>query len=262
MHQPTERAAVSAVAAYNLAVELDGLGSFELQEANLLDECKWCFDTADSLAHKHLSATHPLTLAFYNPTVTDSSGRDGPARRVRLGRTVLGQKVDGSTYAVGWPHFTLMELKEVPKRQIYRSRSGSPPPSPYLSPQPSSALPTPLPPAPEPPSAPYFSQAHLLPGRWPEAREPNKAHTGPPVATVINKPSWGAPSSGQHVQAAHAERGTRITHNRPTSAKTFLGGGTLDKESYKEQTSVINPSYNTQMPASSGARLGTGGSRD
>ena len=105
--------AVSAVAAYNLAVELDGLGSFELQEANLLDECKWCFDTADSLAHKHLSATHPLTLAFYNPTVTDSSGRDGPARRVRLGRTVLGQKVDGSTYAVGWPHFTLMELKEV-----------------------------------------------------------------------------------------------------------------------------------------------------
>ena len=272
MHQPTERAAVAAVAAYNLFVALDGVGTFELEEANLLDERRWCFDTAESIALRDLGTSHPVTLAFRDPIET--SGRGGAPRRVRLGRTVLGQKVDGSTYAIGWPHFTLMELKEVPKRRLYRSRSRSPPPDPYFSPQSSGALPPPLPPAPAPPAAPYFAQAHLL---APEAREPDKARSGPPVATILNAPSWGAPGTFRPTSDAQSDGryAHAPTHNRPTSAKSFLAGGHLDKDLYKTQTSVINPSYtpkNTGEAAlvgkrsiptfSSGARPGTGGSGD
>ena len=111
--QPTERAAVVAVAGYNLGCALEGVGARELQEANLLGAPAWCYDAAIEMAYRDLGYNHPISNTMREPILTDSSH----PRRVKLGRTILGQRVDGSTYSVGWPHFTLIDCAETTRKK-------------------------------------------------------------------------------------------------------------------------------------------------
>lgn len=109
--QPVERSAVVAVAAYNLAVALESTHPHDLRDLNLLGASEWCLEAAVDIANRDLGPSHPVSLAFRDPLLLD----DGPGsrpRRVRLGRSVLGQLVDGATYSVGWPQFTLIDLQE------------------------------------------------------------------------------------------------------------------------------------------------------
>ena len=75
---------------------------------------------------------------------------------------MLGQRVDGSTYSIGWPQFTLKELKEAQegqetrnkssKKSLMRSQTEEPMRSSWLAG---------MGPAPPPPPEYYISSAHL-----------------------------------------------------------------------------------------------------
>ena len=156
IEQPVERAAVLAVAAYNLGCTLEAGGALELEEARLVGAPSWCYDAAMEIAHRDLGYDHPVSIAFRDPTLVQKTPR------VRLGRTMLGQRVDGSTYSIGWPQFTLKELKEAQegqetrnkssKKSLMRSQTEEPMRSSWLAG---------MGPAPPPPPEYYISSAHL-----------------------------------------------------------------------------------------------------
>ena len=185
--QPKERAAVIAVALYNLGATLEAATMHTLHEAGVPPAViGWCYDSATEVAARDLGVHHPVYHALRNPIMTSESsgGRTQPApasqygsrhggtstaeaaaighgllaagrlatmggsvgegptvrphtaplqhaaaqyaaplrdwqppprrqpRRELLGKSVLGQLVNGSTFSIGWPHFTLIELAE------------------------------------------------------------------------------------------------------------------------------------------------------
>ena len=162
--QPVERSAVVAVAAYNLGVALQALPIREARALYVDGADAWCFEAAIEMAHRDLGPSHPVSLAFRDPITADKytpDGRRDGQRRVRLGRSVLGQNVDGSTYAVGWPQFTLIDLQEsrAPlRRRTTVSYSALPPDSPPYSP---AYAGVPLPPPLAPPPPPFYSTADV-----------------------------------------------------------------------------------------------------
>ena len=50
------------------------------------------------------------------------AGQQPLLRKQLLGKTALGQQVDGATYSIGWPYFTLMELNEDVQRRMLQRR--------------------------------------------------------------------------------------------------------------------------------------------
>jgi hypothetical protein len=106
---PMERAAVIAVALRNLG------GS--LRAASDVSSAHWCEGVAAEISTRDLGPDHAVTVAL-GATGGEGSGSIAhqPAAAttasIRLGRSFLCQYVDGTTYSIGWPHFTLIDLQE------------------------------------------------------------------------------------------------------------------------------------------------------
>ena len=85
------------------------------------------------VARRDLGPSHPVTNAFQNPILKSrpstapnaSTSTTTGARRQRLGRSVLGQRADGSTYTVGWPAFTLIDLQESRRHGLHQGQAGA-----------------------------------------------------------------------------------------------------------------------------------------
>lgn len=173
---PKERVAVIVIALYNLGVAYEGaahdaVGALALPDAAAYTEgdyeylpenykarehvenARWCFDRARRLAQGMLGASHPVAMAVHEPIICEFV--PSKPRKQKLGRTYLGQLVDGTTCNVGWPYFTLMNIQEGRlKQQQQRSQSASvastraASPIHGLQPRAPGYVPPPLPPAP------------------------------------------------------------------------------------------------------------------
>ena len=131
--QPAERSAVVAVALYNLGVALEATPSQPVVGMRgRVPSAHSIFLSARQVAVRDCGASHPVTSVLCSSIdVTSSQARDGGigAHRPRLGRSVLGQRADGTTLAIGWPSFTLIDLQEAGKgkgAQASRHRGGRP----------------------------------------------------------------------------------------------------------------------------------------
>jgi hypothetical protein len=252
------------------------------------------------MAHRDLGPAHPVSLAFRDPILSDAP-RHAKPRRVRLGRSLLGQKVgstttplfltslphlsssplfytslptplltplvhpsphgsagphgtpppshpmgplpsqvDGSTFTVGWPQFTLIELPEN-KRHVssagrHHAHAHAAPTSPLVSspPRSASALGTRhtdatyhhhhalagVPPPPPPPPPPYISTAHLLDPEQPAPTLELPHGTYRPYGEHATQPSRDV----QQLAYGQVYGGVPHAAARPATADSFLGG--------------------------------------